>query len=128
MAFRVVARAGPRVHKTRAESLEAALALLEQRAQELSRTVRAETVDVRVRSYEPADQVAARVEVRGPQRLRPDVRAGVDVRGDGAVIPWIGGEPPPPPPRGQPHPPPPRALPAWAACRSRAPPPRGGGA
>jgi len=91
MAFRVVVRAGPRVDKTRAESLEAALALLEQRAQELSRTVRAETVDVRVRSYEPADQVAARVEVRGPQRLRPDVRAGVDVRGDGAVIPWIGG-------------------------------------
>jgi hypothetical protein len=38
------------------------------------------------RSYEPAEQVATRGELRGPGRLR----VGVDVRGDGSFQPWTG--------------------------------------
>ncbi|MES1193624.1 MAG: hypothetical protein ABUM26_04815 [Solirubrobacterales bacterium] len=38
------------------------------------------------REYEPAEQVAVRGELRGPHRLR----AGVDVRGDGTMVPFTG--------------------------------------
>jgi hypothetical protein len=38
------------------------------------------------REYEPGEQVAVRGELRGPGRLR----AGVDVRGDGTVVPFVG--------------------------------------
>jgi hypothetical protein len=38
------------------------------------------------RSYEPAEQVATRGELRGPGRLR----VGVDVRGDGSFVAWSG--------------------------------------
>ncbi len=38
------------------------------------------------REYEPAQQVAARGEIRGPSRRR----AGVDVHGDGRVEAWSG--------------------------------------
>jgi hypothetical protein len=38
-----------------------------------------------VREYTPSQQVAARVELRGP-----GVRAGADVRGDGTVHPYVG--------------------------------------
>lgn len=38
------------------------------------------------REYEPGEQVAVRGELRGPGRLR----AGVDVRGDGAMVAFTG--------------------------------------
>lgn len=38
------------------------------------------------REYEPAEQVAVRGELRGPGRLR----AGIDVRGDGTMVPFTG--------------------------------------
>lgn len=38
------------------------------------------------RAFEPGEQVAVRAELRGPRRLR----AGVDLRGDGAAEPWTG--------------------------------------
>ena len=58
---------------------------------EAAASTRLQTVDVQVRRYEPADQVAARAELKGPQRLRPAVHAGLDVHGDGSVVAWTGG-------------------------------------
>ena len=85
MSWQVVVRTGPRVQKQRADSLEEALELLETETRVASNTVRRPEIDVRVRRYAPADQVAARAELRGP-----GPRAGFDVRGDGSVQAWTG--------------------------------------
>ena len=91
MAWRVTVRSGPRVEKLRCETLPEALDALEERARAAADGSRLEAVDLRVRNYAPSDQVAARAELKGPQRLRPFIHAGIDVRGDGSVVPWSGG-------------------------------------
>lgn len=85
MSWQVVVRAGPRVQKQRAGSLDEALELLETETRVAANTERRGEVDVRVRQYSPADQVAVRAELRGP-----GPRAGFDVRGDGSVQAWTG--------------------------------------
>lgn len=88
--FRLTVRDGPRVRREDFPTLEAALDELEARTRELARTSRRQTVDLRVRRFEPVAQVAARTEVSGPGRLLAAMRAGVDVRGDGSVEAWTG--------------------------------------
>jgi len=85
MGYRVVVRHGPKVDKHGADTLDAALAWLEQRARAAAAGPRRETVDLRVRRFEPVQQVAARAELRGG-----GVRAGIDVRGDGSAEAWTG--------------------------------------
>jgi hypothetical protein len=46
--------------------------------------------DTKLRHYGPEQQVVARIEVSGPQRLLPAVHAGVDVMGDGTTAPYLG--------------------------------------
>ena len=86
IAWQVTVRTGPKVERVRAETLEEALDALEFHTRAAATAERRRVVDVRFRRYEPADQVAARAELRGPGR----VRAGLDVRGDGAVEAWTG--------------------------------------
>jgi hypothetical protein len=80
-------RVGPRVSRERFGAPGPALEALRARLEEVGplRTARALT-----REYAPAEQVAARGEIRGPGRLLPSVRAGVDVRGDGSAETWTG--------------------------------------
>ena len=85
MSWRVVVRIGPRVQKLRAGSLDEALELLETEARVASNTERRGDVDARYRRFSPAEQVAARIELRGR-----GPRAGFDVRGDGSVQAWTG--------------------------------------
>jgi hypothetical protein len=86
MAHRVVIRSGPRVERLDAASLDAALDLIEERARALARGSQRAPVDVRFRTFEPVQQVAHRLELRG----EGGVRAGVDVRGNGSVEAWTG--------------------------------------
>ena len=83
--WRVTVRTGPRVEKLQAGSLDEALELLEAETRVAATTTRRGTIDARFRTFEPADQVATRAELRGPR-----VRAGLDVRGDASVQAWTG--------------------------------------
>jgi hypothetical protein len=85
VSWHVVVRSGPRVQKLRASSLDEALELLETETRVLANTERRGDVDARFRTFSAAEQVAARVELRGR------ARAGFDVRGDGSVQAWTGG-------------------------------------
>jgi hypothetical protein len=84
-AYRVVVRRGGRVDKHAAGTLDAALELLERHARAAQTGPARDTVDLRVRRFEPVQQVAARLELRGG-----GLRAGVDVRGDGSAEAWTG--------------------------------------
>ena len=84
--FTLTVRRGPKVERVRFGELAVALNELERRARELSGTVRTPRVDLHVRRFEPVQRVAARLELRGPGR----VRAGVDVRGDGSAESYTG--------------------------------------
>jgi hypothetical protein len=90
MPWLVTFRAGGRVERRRAATLQEALDTLEALARAVAGGPRLAPVDLRSRRWEPGDRVAARGEVRGPQRWRPDVRAGIDVRGDGSAAAWSG--------------------------------------
>jgi hypothetical protein len=84
-AWRLTVRTGPKVERIDAASLDEALDALELHARAAANTERLPAVDVHVRRYEPADQVAVRAELRAR-----GVAAGVDVHGDGSVTAWTG--------------------------------------
>jgi hypothetical protein len=83
--WRITVRDGPRVEKLRASGLEEALDLVEREGRVLSAGPGRRTVALRTRTFSPQQQVAGRVELAGP-----GVRAGIDVRGDGAAEAWTG--------------------------------------
>jgi hypothetical protein len=71
-------------------SLQAALSAVEDRAARLAEDIGRNPVDVRYRRFEPAQQIAARLELAGPQRRLPSIRAGIDVHGDGSSQAYLG--------------------------------------
>jgi hypothetical protein len=85
--YRVTIRHGARVERERHDALAAALAAIEARGEALADDAAAAPVGGRMmRRIDPVQQVAARIELAGPGRLR----AGVDVRGDGSAEAWTG--------------------------------------
>ncbi|HEY3727669.1 MAG TPA: hypothetical protein VGL51_10875 [Solirubrobacteraceae bacterium] len=92
MRWRLTVRAGPKVKRQAFGGLDEALDALEQRARELadSASESNQGFDAKIRRFEPVERVSARLEVSGPERLVPSVRAGVDVRGDGSVEAYRG--------------------------------------
>ena len=87
MSYTLVVRSGSKVARERHSDLAEALHALEQRGRELERQADARPVGGGLlRRLDPAQQVAARLELRGPGRLR----AGVDVRGEGSTEAFTG--------------------------------------
>jgi hypothetical protein len=83
-------RVGPKVERARFDDLEAALDAATRRAGELADTAPRTAVNAGYKKFEPIQQVAARVELAGPERLMASVRAGIDVRGDGSTEAYLG--------------------------------------
>ncbi len=88
--WKLTVRAGSRVERSTFAELDDALAAAEARARQLADDAPGEPVDLRYRTYEPVEQVAARIELAGPERIVPSVRAGLDVRGDGSTEAYLG--------------------------------------
>ena len=84
MSWRLTIRAGARVRRERFGDLAAALAELERAGRQLAAQAPRRAVDAKLRRFEPVQLISARLEIAGPQRLLPRIRAGVDVRGDGS--------------------------------------------
>jgi hypothetical protein len=86
--WKLTERAGPKVRRSSfadiSRALEA-LEALEARGRELSKSAPRRAYDAKFRRFEPQQPVIARLELAGPERFVPSVRAGVDVRGDGSV-------------------------------------------
>lgn len=90
MRWKLTERAGPRVKRSSFDDMTRALDALEVRGRALSESAPGESVDVKFRRFEPQQRVIARLELAGPERFVPSVRAGVDVRGDGSVEAYRG--------------------------------------
>jgi hypothetical protein len=90
VAWKLTVRTGPRVQQSSFADLDGALTQLEARGRELANSAPDQVVDAKFKRFEPAEQVVARLELSGPERLIPRVRAGVDVRGDGSVEAYRG--------------------------------------
>jgi hypothetical protein len=87
MPYTLTIRQGPKVTRERYADLEAAVGAVEGHGRELEQGADARAVGGSfIRRIEPAHQVVARLELRGPGRLR----AGVDVRGDGSSEAFTG--------------------------------------
>ena len=89
MRWKLTVRVGPRVQKSRFEDLDDALTELEARGRELSDSAPRRPVG-KVKQFDPIEQVFARLELSGPERFVPKVRAGIDVRGDGSAEAYRG--------------------------------------
>lgn len=90
MRWTLTVRAGPKVKRSTFPDMGDALDELEARARELIRAAPDEVVDAKFKRFDPAERVVARLELAGPERFVPRVRAGVDVRGDGSVEAYRG--------------------------------------
>jgi hypothetical protein len=88
--WRLTVREGSRVERARHETLDAALADLRARVAELQPRAQRDEVTLFRRKIEPVSQVAARIEIAGPQRLAPAAQGGLDLRGDGSSEAYTG--------------------------------------
>ncbi len=90
MPWKVTVRTGGQVEHERFGELGAALDAVEARGEALADAVPNTAIDAKYKQFEPAQQVSARLELAGPERLMPNIRAGVDVRGDGSAEAYVG--------------------------------------
>jgi hypothetical protein len=88
-SFKLTVRNGPKVAREEHESLEDAVAAMRAQGERIRSEGRMPEVSL-VRTYEPGDRVRARLEISAGGLLRGR-DAGLDVMGDGSLIPYRGG-------------------------------------
>jgi len=88
--YTVTIRVASKVTRRRVPTLEDALDVLEMELRALGPSARRAPAKAFRREIAPVAQVAARGELSGPGRLRPKVRAGADLRGDGSIEAYRG--------------------------------------
>ena len=81
-------RCGSEVERVGFDSLDEAIEAMRGRAMEIRAGAPPRAANL-LRTFEPKDQVRARLQLSGRGLLRRPV-AGVDVRGDGAFVPFVG--------------------------------------
>jgi hypothetical protein len=89
--WRLVVRDGPSVRKSSFTELDAALDAMQAETAAAAARPPAKPVEMKVRVFEPSDQVVLRAVLKGPERFVPKIRCGLDVRGDGRLEAWLGG-------------------------------------
>ena len=88
--YTVTVRVASAVTRKRVPTLEDAIDVLELELRSLGPAARRAPAKAFMREVAPVAQVSARGELSGPGRLRPKVRAGADVRGDGSIEAYRG--------------------------------------
>jgi hypothetical protein len=88
--WKLTVRDGPAVRRSVFADLGAALDQLQGETVEAANRPSRAAIEMKVRKFEPGDLVVMRTELRGPQRYFAKVVAGIDVRGDGTLAPWVG--------------------------------------
>ena len=89
MSWRLTVRHGSEVKRQQFESLDEAIAELQRTAEAIQAEGPLDEVKM-FRTYEPERRVHARLEITGLGRIRRP-EAGVDVMGDGRLVPYRGG-------------------------------------
>lgn len=84
--FRLTVRHGPKVAKARFATLDEAVDALELQLDAIVPGARRQQIDLRVRQFDPAQQIVARGEIAGPG----GTRGGVDLRGDASSEAYTG--------------------------------------
>jgi hypothetical protein len=88
--YTVTVRVGSKVTRKRVPTLPDAVDVLELELRALGPAAMRKPAKAFAREIAPVAQVSARGELSGPSRLRPSVRAGADVRGDGSFEAYTG--------------------------------------
>jgi len=87
--FKLTIRNGPKVFREDHDSLSGAVTSMREHAERIRADGVLPEVSL-IRTYEPGDRVKARVEISTGRFLRSR-DAGVDIMGDGAIVPFRGG-------------------------------------
>ena len=87
--WKLTIRSGSEVEHQGFDDLDEAVATMRERAMGIRAAAPAKTVDM-LRTFKPEDQVHARLQISGRGLLSKPI-AGVDVRGDGTFMPFVGG-------------------------------------
>jgi hypothetical protein len=88
VSWKVTVRHGSDVDRGRFKTLDEALAEARERVDAVRRGGRLGEVSG-FRTYEPGERVQARIEISGPGLVRT-AEAGIDVMGDGTLVPYRG--------------------------------------
>ncbi len=89
-SFKLTVRAGADVDHAKFDDLDEAVAAMREWALKVRAEGPPKTAKL-VKTFEPGEQVQARLELRTGGFLRRKTVAGIDVRGDGTFMPFRGG-------------------------------------